>query len=825
MGDFLVYKSDAFAFFKQFKCGVEKESGLSVKCLRTDRGGEFTSSEFNEFCKDNGVKRQLTTAYTPQQNGVAERKNRTVMNMVRSMLVEKSVPKSFWPEAVTWAFYILNRCPTSSVKDLTPEEAWSGVKPSVGHLRVFGCIAHAHIPDAQRTKLEDKSHGCVLFGTSTESKGYKLYDPVSKKMTVSRDVVFEEDKKWDWDASYDELIKLDLEWDTAQTQNEFDTSHEEGLETTVGEDIGAADPIVSPVATANKDATVVIGNVDASESSKETRKKRAPVWLSDYDIRTEDDDVIAQFALFVDGLVQFAFFAESKDPVYFEEAVRSENWRQAMDSEISSIEKNGTWLLTDLPKGAKSIGVKWVYKTKLNQHGDIEKYKARLVAKGYTQEHGIDYEEVYAPVARMDTVRMILALAAQRGWNVYQLDVKSAFLQGELTEEVYVEQPKGYELEDAESKVYKLRKALYGLKQAPRAWFSRIDAYFQEMGFEKDASEQTLFTKVNKQGSYLIISLYVDDLIYTGNDEVMMKEFKESMMKEFEMSDMGKMKYFLGIEVMQFDGGIFVSQKKYVKEVLKRFGMSESNAVLNPIVPGFKIHRDDDGVKVDGSLFKQLVGSMIYLTATRPDVMYTVSLVSRYMSEPTELHLTAAKRILRYLQGTIGYGILYQKGGNQELVGYTDSDYAGSVEDRKSTSGYAFILSDAAVAWSSRKQPIVTLSTTEAEFVAAAATACQLVWMKRILARIGYEGSSSPVIFCDNSSTIKLSKNPVMHGKSKHIDVRFHFLRNLVNEGAMQLKFCSTQDQTADIFTKPLKLEKFQELRGKLGVCDEPKLN
>lgn len=479
---FLVYKADAFASFKQFKSGVEKKSSLSVRCLRTDRGGEFTSSEFNEFCRHNGIKRQLTTVYTPQQNGVAERKNRTVMNMVRSMLVEKNVPKSFWPEAVNWAFYILNRCPTSAVKDITPEEAWSGVKPSVEHLRVFGCIAHAHIPDTQRTKLGDKSHECVLFGTSSESEGYKLFDPVSKKITVSRDVIFEEDKKWDWDASYEELIKLDLEWGDDQEQSELNGNEQnceeepeitvgEETEITVGEETEAdTNPIDSP--------PVVNTNVDTPENSRETRNRKKPVWMRDYVTRTEDEDEnLAQFALFVDGLVQFAFFAESSDPACFEEAVHSENWRQAMDSEISSIEKNGTWLLTDLPKGAKSIGVKWVYKTKLNQHGDIEKYKARLVAKGYAQEHGIDYEEVYAPVARMDTVRMILALAAQRGWTVYQLDVKSAFLQGELTEEVYVEQPKGYELENAESKVYKLHKALYGLKQAPRAYLVQQDRY------------------------------------------------------------------------------------------------------------------------------------------------------------------------------------------------------------------------------------------------------------------------------------------------------------------------------------------------------------
>lgn len=805
---FLAYKSDAFYTFKQFKNNVEKECGLPIKCLRTDRGGEFTSSDFNDFCKENGIKRQLTTAYTPQQNGVAERKNRTVMNMVRSLLVEKNVPKNFWPEAVSWTFYLLNRSPTSSVKDMTPEQAWSGLKPSVEHFRVFGCIAHAHVPDAQRTKLEDKSRSCVLFGMSTESKGYRLYDPMSQKILVSRDVIFEEDKKWNWDESSDKQINVDLEWGDNKTQSDSE------------EDFGAEE------INADSPSAVTTGTISspAGSSISQTRVRRPPVWMSDYETRGEDEDEqSALFALFA-GSDLLALFA-GIDPVSFEEAEKSENWRKAMDSEISSIEKNDTWMLMDLPPGAKSIGVKWVYKTKLNQHGEVEKYKARLVAKGYAQEHGVDYEEVYAPVARMDTVRMILALAAQRGWVIYQLDVKSAFLQGEITEEVYVDQPRGYEVENAEGKVYKLRKALYGLKQAPRAWFSRIDSYFREMGFEKDVSEQTLFTKVDKQGNYLIISLYVDDLIYTGNDEGMMKDFKESMMREFDMSDLGRMKYFLGLEVMQFDDGIFISQKKYVKDVLKKFGMEKSNSVVNPIIPGFKIHKDEDGVQVDGTLYKQLVGSLMYLTATRPDVMYAVSLISRYMSKPSELHFATAKRVLRYLQGTASFGILYHKAGSREIVGFTDSDYVGCVEDRKSTSGYAFILSDAAVAWSSRKQPVVSLSTTEAEFIAAAACTCQMIWMKRILKKIGYEGSSSPLIYCDNSSTIKLSKNPVMHGKSKHIDVRFHFLRDLVNEGAVQLKFCSTHQQVADIFTKPLKLDTFLELRRKLGVCDEPKLN
>jgi hypothetical protein len=306
-------------------------------------------------------------------------------------------------------------------------------------------------------------------------------------------------------------------------------------------------------------------------------------------------------------------------------------------------------------------------------------------------------------VARIETVRMIVALAAQRNWNIFQMDVKSAFLHGELIEDVYIKQPKGYEVKGSEDKVYKLHKALYGLKQAPRAWFSRMENYFINEGFDKCPNEQTLFTKRSKEGKMLIASVYVDDLIYTGDDEEMISSFKCSMMQVFEMTDLGKMKFFLGIEVSQQGDGIFICQKKYALEILKRFGMIESREVNSPIVSGSKLSKDADGVAVDESFYKQIIGSLMYLTSTRPDLVYSVSLISRYMARPTDLHLQAAKRILRYLKGTFDYGIMYKKRSSNDLIAYTDSDYAGDLNDRKSTSGYIFLLSSGAVSWLSKK--------------------------------------------------------------------------------------------------------------------------
>ncbi|GAU16533.1 hypothetical protein TSUD_167640 [Trifolium subterraneum] len=581
---YLSNKSDAFECFKKFKCMVEKETSETICCLRTDRGGEFNSDEFKEFCEVNGIKRQLTAAYTPQQNGIAERKNRTIMEMIRCMLAGKSVPKAFWPEAVNWAIYVLNRSPTAAIKDMTPEEVWSSTKPSVKHFKIFGCIAYAHVPDAQRKKLDDKSVKCVFFGISEETKAYRLYNPITKRIIISRDVKFVEKDKWKWDEKSEKLAEQVI------SDEESDKNNEE-----IGVEIADTDEEVHSQDSTppNSPTTQDIDHIGTSTSNlnNQGRTRKPPFWHSDYDTTITEDELVDEDSM------NFITFGPctSEDPSSFEEAVKSSTWRLAMNKEIEAIEKNKTWQLTDLPQGAKVIGVKWIYKTKLNEKGEIEKYKARLVAKGYAQRYGTDYKEVFAPVARWDTIRSLLAISASRGWNVYQLDVKSAFLHGELKETVYVEQPAGYVKSGKEDKVYKLHKALYGLKQAPRAWYSKIEAYFIKEGFVKCPHEHTLFVK-REDKNWLIISLYVDDLIFTGNDNKLLKQFKESMMTTFDMTDLGKMRHFLGIEVIQNEHGIFICQKRYAKEILERFNMDKSNAVYNPIVTGTKLSKHDKGL-------------------------------------------------------------------------------------------------------------------------------------------------------------------------------------------------------------------------------------
>lgn len=802
-------KSEAFESFKNFKASVKKESGLLLCGLRTDRGGEFCSKEFDDYCKTHGIKRQLTAAYTPQQNVIAERRNQTIMNLVRSALTEKKMPKEFWAEGVRWITYVLNRSPTTALKDQTPEEVWSGIKPDVKHFKVFGCVGHVHIPEAKRTKLDDKSCKCIFLGVSEESKAYRMYNPTSKKIMVSRDVVFEETRNWDWGRNGVETedsapIVLTWENDGDDTLGEEDVLN--GEDTNENGDSGDEAEVVTPTAENEEEIT---------EPARPKRDSRRPAYLEDY----ECGGAIAHYV----DIMALQVITAVGDPLNFEEAVAYSAWREAMNAEMESIERNQTWELVDQPEGTNIIGVKWVFKTKYNEHGDLDKHKARLVAKGYAQRFGVDYNEVYAPVARWDTIRIIIATAAYQNWNIYQLDVKSAFLHGELQENVYVDQPQGFEKRGSEEKVYRLKKTLYGLKQAPRAWFSKIESYIIREGFKKNDSEHTLFVKTEKEGQILIVSLYVDDLIFTGNCEKLINGFKESMKRNFDMTDLGKMRYFLGVEILQRDEGIYICQRKFAKEVLERFEMSLCNGVNNPIVPGVKLSKKGGGATLDTTLYKEMIGSLMYLTVTRPDLTFVVDLASRYMENPTEAHFQVIKRVLRYVKNTTDLGIMYKRGGGKGFQAFTDSDYAGDLDDRKSTSGYVFLLAGGAVSWSSKKQSIVALSTTEAEYIAAVLCATQGVWMARVLGKIGQSLEDCITIKCDNSSTIQLSKNPIHHGRSKHIEVRFHYLRELTGEGKVKLIHCGTQDQVADIMTKPLKLETFEKLKRMLGLVETPK--
>ena len=454
----------------------------------------------------------------------------------------------------------------------------------------------------------------------------------------------------------------------------------------------------------------------------------------------------------------------------------------------------------------------------MDEDGIVTRNKARLVAKGYSQQEGIDYDETYAPVARLEAIRMFLAFAAHSNFKVYQMDVKSAFLNGELEEEVYVEQPPGFENQDCLDFMYFLFKALYGLKQAPRTWYDTLSLFLLENGFTRGVIDKTLFHKMHNN-DLILVQVYVDDIIFGSTNDNLCKRFAKLMQSKYEMSMMGELAFFLGLQVHQKIDGIFVCQSKYIRDLLKKYHMEDSAPAKTPMPTAVKLDQDKSGKNVDITAYRGMIGSLLYLTAGRPDIMFATCLCARFQSDPKELHLIVVKIIFRYLTGTPNLGIWYPKDTGFDLIGYTDSDYAECKIDHKSTSGSCQFLVRRLVSWYSKKQHSVSTSTTEAKYIDAGSCCAQILWMKNQLQDYGLALTKIPIL-CDNTSAIAIANNPVQHTRTKHIDIRYHFLREHVMSGTVELHFVPADQQIADIFTKPLDESTFSRLVGELGMLN-----
>jgi hypothetical protein len=831
--EFLTSKDEAFKCFKKVKALAETEQECKLRAFRSDRGGEFNSIEFTEYCDEHGVKHFTTTPYTPQQNGVVERRNRTVVEMARCLLKSKGVPGEFWGEAVATAVHLLNRAPTRSLQGKTPYEAWYKKKPKVHYLRTFGCVAHVKKAGPGISKLSDRSSQMVFVGYESGTKGYRFYDPVTKKLHISRDVIFEENRAWDWSADSQAntaVLEFEVEHFTIAgpgTVTEPDDSEvmAEGQGPSAVESAGphspgqwsAAHQDISPSQSMpqGSPATPVAG-FTSPPAGGEMDSEGVPLRYRSLQNIFDTTDEVHNYEY--SGLCYLA----AEEPSSVDEALGEPCWREAMNAEMESIQSNKTWELADLPAGHRAIGLKWVYKVKKDPEGNVIKHKARLVAKGYAQREGVDFEEVFAPVARIETVRLLIALATRSGWKVHHMDVKSAFLNGDLSEEVYVQQPPSFVVENGSGKVLKLRKALYGLRQAPRAWNARLDKELVKLGFVRNPLEHAVYRRSDQNGNFLVVGVYVDDLIITGPSQDSIEAFKRQMMKSFSMSDLGLLPYYLGIQVNQRERETTLCQSSYAKKILEQAGMSGCNPCQVPMENKLKLSKNDKSSLVDATKYRSIIGSLRYLVNTRPDLVYSVGIVSRYMEEPRASHWAAVKQILRYIAGTLNFGCIYTRSGLSEpkLLGFSDSDLAGDIDDRKSTSGSVFFVGMNLVTWVSQKQNVVALSSCEAEYIASANAACQGIWLSRLLGELLGIQAPKVNLLVDNKSAIALSKNPVHHERSKHIDTKYHFVRECVDNGSIDIDHVGTQNQLADILTKALGKVRFIELRQQLGVIE-----
>ena len=794
---FLRYKSEVFKAFQTFHALIETQFSAKIRILQSDSGGEYTSNEFQSFLQNHGIISQRSCPSTPQQNGVAERKNRHLLDVVRTLLIESCVPSHFWCEALSTAVYLINRLPSPTLNNESPYLRLYEDAPDYSDLHIFGCVCFVHLQPHERNKLTAQSVKCAFLGYGGTQKGFLCYDPNTRRIRVSRNVIFFENQSFFCTQMTSQLPSIAILPhfpESSAPSQRFKPGHVYHRRTS---------PTMAPATLSDAPDPVLPSSNDPPPVRRSSRNSKPPDRYG-----------------YTNPVAMSTTLSPISIPTCYKQAMEHECWQQAMETELQALAENHTWDVVSLPPNVKPIGSKWVYSMKLKSDGSLDRYKARLVALGNKQEYGINYEETFAPVAKMTTVRTILAVASSKSWPLHQMDVKNAFLNGDLKEEIYMKLPHGMAW-IAPNKVCRLRRTLYGLRQSPREWFDKFRHTLINFSFTQSQYDSSLFFHKTQEGMVFLL-VYVDDIIITGSDTVLISKLKNMLHSTFQMKDLGDLKYFLGLEVHSRDQGIFLNQHKYVRDLIELAGLKEATAVDTPMEVNVKYRKDEGELLPNPYLYRQLVGSLIYLTITRPDISYAVHIVSRFMQSPRHLHLVAVKRIIRYLIGSPTRGLFFPKNSDLHLTAYSDADWAGCPDTRRSTTGWCTFLGDALISWKCKKQDHVSKSSTEAEYRAMSAACAEIVWLRGLLSELGASQINPTPLHADNKSAIQIASNPVFHERTKHIEVDCHYIRDAFTHGVIELPHVSTNLQTADVFTKALTRQRHKFLNGKLMLLDLP---
>jgi hypothetical protein len=498
-------------------------------------------------------------------------------------------------------------------------------------------------------------------------------------------------------------------------------------------------------------------------------------------------------------------------------ALRDDGWRKAMQDEHDALLRNRTWRLVPRPPGVRVISGKWILKNKLNPDGSLERRKARWVLRGDIQRPGVDFDQTFSPVVKPATIRTVLTLAASNKWPVHQLDVSNAFLHGKLKETVYCQQPTGFVDSERPDHVCLLDKSLYGLRQAPRAWYQRFAAHLRSIGFTTTGSDSSLFVH-RRDGETAWLLLYVDDIVLTASSFALLQRIITNLSSVFAMKDLGPLHYFLGIQVHRTAAGFFLHQQQYAEDILERAGMLNCKPASTPVDTKAKLSGTDGLPLSDKTFYRSIAGALQYLTLTRPELAYAVQQACLHMHDPHDVHWNLIKRVLRYVRGTTSHGVLLQASSSTALTAYTDADWAGCPDTRRSTSGFCIFLGDALISWSSKRQAVVSRSSAEAEYRGVANAAAECCWLRNLLHELNVDVHKASIIFCDNVSAVYLSDNPVHHKRTKHVELDIHFVRERTALGQLRVLHVPTRHQFADIVTKGLPTPLFEEFKGSLCI-------
>ncbi|KAJ9554025.1 hypothetical protein OSB04_018070 [Centaurea solstitialis] len=847
-------KSEFSIILDVFLKFVQTQFSRKLKVFQSDGGTEFLNNRVTQILVNNGTFHRISCPYTPQQNGRAERKHRHIVETGLAMLFNGHVPPTYWVHAFRSAVYIINRLPTPVLQNKSPFELLFKRCPSYGHLRPFGCRVYPYLRDYAANKLSPRSLPCIFIGYCSQYKGYQCLEPTTSRIYVTRHAKFDEhlfpftDTGTHTSRTLLPLSQFSDECSASIAPSPFmDTSPAPPIPCDpCGDETSSPTPVISvsfptdlsppptPSASTNvepdqtpltttpthpdpatvQSITAIDATAPATIQSTPVVDAIAPVQptivptTGGHPMQTRAKSGIFKPKHRVDlahTTISSALFAAT-DPRSFKTAVKHPLWVTAMKKEMEALRRNQTWTLVPRPPHHNVVGSKWLYHTKYRADGSVERYKARLVAQGFSQIPGLDFSQTFSPVVKASTVRVVLSLAVINQWKLHQLDVNNAFLNGNLNELVFMEQPPGFLDASRPDHVCRLNKALYGLKQAPRAWFLRLSNFLVANGFVCSRADTSLFV-FKRDSCILYLLVYVDDLIITGSDDQLIRRFIDKLHAEFAIKDLGRLNFFLGLE--------------YARDILERARLLDSKPVATPLAANIAFTTSGD-LFHDPTHYRSLVGALQYLTITRPDISYAVNQVSQFLQAPTVPHFQAVIRILRYVKGTMSYGLHFTRTKSTNILGYSDADWARCLETRRSTYGYSIFLGGNLVSWSAKKQPTVSRSSCESEYRAMANTTAEIVWLTHLLRELHALPPARPTFLCDNKSALFLTQNPVSHKRAKHIDLDYHFVRELVASGKLHTRFDPTKLQVADIFTKSLPRHQFEFFRELLLVRPPP---
>lgn len=810
--------------FREFMRSFEREHNTTIKCVHSDNGGEYDA--LARFAKRRGIRIQRSAPYTPQSNGIAERQNRSIFEMARTSLLASGLPQSFWAEAVSNAVSVRNRLPDAG--GVSPYERLYSRKPSLSRFRPFGCLAFALVHEKKRKKLHSKSDRCILLCTldhgnyrlmslrsgrvfecthvrfdESNFPGASLGEPAGSPEVLS-DAVFEPSDVTDGDTdgstssgstSEDDDADVASSSSDIQVDSESDSSGEGG-------DSGEHDDSQS------SSAHVSPPSVPVRRYPARQRNTTPALWRNSAHMASATPSTEKENPPLLDASCHIASSNESDSPT-LRQAMNSQNseqWQTAIAEELQSLNDAGTWELVDAPRGARVFPSKFVLKIKRHSDGSLERYKARLVLLGHLQRPNVDFYDTYAPVADFTVVRIILALACCRGWYVRQFDVKTAFLNGELDEEIYMRLPEGFQ--DARGQVCRLLRSIYGLRQAPRAWSKKLCDDLLSAGFRPLVHAESVFRSTAPSPLVLIV-IYVDDILVISHDKKAVNQVEALLSSLYTIKDLGDAEYFLGVKIERSPSRIKLTQTSYINSMLERYGMSDSKPAPTPMVQPVDLMAtlptSDANLEAMKSVpFREAIGSLLYLAVrTRPDIAVAVSILAKHSNAPGRSHWEAVKRIMRYLKQSSEQGLVYTKSDNVKLSIYCDSDWATDPNDRHSRTGVLCLVGDCPVSWTSRKQTVPSVSSCEAEYIALFEAGRDAVWIRNLLCELGECPDAGPTtVLHDNQGSIAWAEGGMR--RVKHVELKYHYTQHLIKTRQIRVEYVASEDNKADGLTKAL---------------------